>query len=232
MLCCSTKGSGGSRIRRLEPRLAVLREWSHAYRRIADIGAHHGRLARALAQDGKQVVATEISSGGLHELAQHLAGLQIDVRQGDGLEPVVDESLDLVVIAGMGSDTVMEILSQRHRMASRPHFALQPVQGLLAVHRTIAVEGWQILKAGLVTYRRRYYPMWLVNVYDAPIGKASDEALFLPREFRPSPHYREWLTGEIGRRQVQRPTKRSQQEMAWLTDELTYIESHTGKRRY
>ncbi len=202
----------------------MLREWSHPYVRIADIGAHHGRLARALVEDGHDVVATELSSGGFQELAEHLAGTRVAVRQGDGLEPLLDSPLDLVVISGMGSDTILEILANRHRMTSRPHFALQPVQGLFALHRAIAVQGWRILKADLVKYRRRYYPLWLVDAYEERPQALPEDALFLPQEFRSSAHYGDWLKDETARRQVQWPTERSQQEMAWLNSELRHLE--------
>lgn len=171
------------------------------------------------------MVATELSPGGFQELAAHVAGTRVAVRQGDGLDPLLDEPLDLVVISGMGADTILEILAGRHGMASRPHFALQPVQGLFALHRAIASQGWRILNTDLVKYRRRYYPLWLVDPYERRLQVLSEAALFVPREFRSSTHYGDWLRDEIARRQVQRPTGRSQEEMAWLTSELRHFES-------
>lgn len=199
MLCRTTRSTGGSSIRRLGPRLALIQAWCEPFSSIADIGAHEGLLAQQLALAGHRVTATEITPASWAVLRDRLHETAIDVVQGDGLRPLAGRRFDAIVIAGMGYDTILEIMGSRQVLTGSPAFIIQPMQGALWMHQAIRRAGWTILKADIARQRQRLYPTWLLDVRKpAPVREAS----FIPREFAESPWYRPWLEAELHYRQT------------------------------
>lgn len=196
------------------------------------MGAHEGLLAQQLAADGHQVFATEITLGSFQALTMGVRGSTVCTLRGDGLEPLWDVPLDVVVIAGMGYDTILAILETRHRMRFRPQFILQPAQGGLFLHRAVVQAGWRIEHADIAAYRGRLYPTWRLNVYDEnTTTDRSAEGQFLPREFRLSVRYPDWLRAELAYRRLrdaERRTDRVNQEIAWLDRELATVNRRDG----
>ncbi|PWI56857.1 tRNA (adenine(22)-N(1))-methyltransferase [Sulfoacidibacillus thermotolerans] len=87
---------------------------------FADIGSDHGLLPIALVRAGraKRAIAVEVAKGPCAATAQAVlqAKLQesIEVRLGDGLTVLQKEEVDAVVIAGMGGQTMWDILTSKH----------------------------------------------------------------------------------------------------------------------
>jgi tRNA (adenine22-N1)-methyltransferase len=129
----------------------------------ADIGSGHGLLARALASRGLRVIATERSATAMATLTARLAATVpgLEVRRGDGLEPLAPGEVELVVIAGMGGRTITAILD-RARWLPR-WLLLQPVQESSAVEDWVAASGWRVRQAPLAQ-GGRWYHAWLVEV--------------------------------------------------------------------
>ncbi len=118
----------------------------------------------------------------------------MDFRQGDGLLPLKGRSYDLVVIAGMGYDTILKIMERRDVLVGEPHFIVQPMQGGLRMHEAIVKSGWTIIQSELVRQRDRYYPTWLLDVHQR---SCNAKPLFVPTEFRSSVFYRTFLEEEL-----------------------------------
>lgn len=103
---------------RLSPRLAAIAALVPRGARVADVGTDHGYLAAALLSEGiaQSVVATDIRPGPLSAAKQNIeaAGLagRVSLRLCDGLADVRPEEADTVVIAGMGGETIVGILSR------------------------------------------------------------------------------------------------------------------------
>ncbi len=97
---------------RLAAALAMVRQGSRA----ADVGCDHGRLALHLVLSGKceKVYATDLRPAPL-EQAKRLArrfGVEdnIEFLLADGLAPFTGDEVDDIVIAGMGGETMADIL--------------------------------------------------------------------------------------------------------------------------
>lgn len=85
--------------------------------RFCDVGCDHGKLACHLAALGAdRVIATDISRPSLSKavLLAEKFGVSdvVETRAGDGLDVVENGEVDVVIIAGMGGDTIAEILSR------------------------------------------------------------------------------------------------------------------------
>lgn len=86
-------------------------------RTFCDVGCDHGKLACHLAALGaSKVIATDISRPSLAKavrLAEEFGVADtVETRAGDGLDIVAADEADVVIIAGMGGDTVSEIVSR------------------------------------------------------------------------------------------------------------------------
>ena len=80
---------------------------------LADIGCDHGKLTRKvlLESRARKVIATDISEKCLskaRELNSDLDNVQFCV--GDGLQALGENKADVIVISGMGGNTMMDIL--------------------------------------------------------------------------------------------------------------------------
>ena len=84
----------------------------------ADIGTDHGFLAMNLYRSGKckKLIMTDVKPGPLEKckgnlLKKGLSDEMTDIRLGDGLTPLKNGEVDSVVIAGMGGETIRDILA-------------------------------------------------------------------------------------------------------------------------
>lgn len=142
-------------------------------------------------------MATELTAAGYRELLQGISGDAVDARRGDGLEPLLYEPLDRVIIAGLGYESTVQILSRIGDLASRPLVIAQPMQGGLLFHRYLIQQHYSIVRADIAYYRGRYYPTWLFDCFhEIDAGNMSMREQFIPTEFRQSAFYKEWLVSE------------------------------------
>jgi tRNA (adenine22-N1)-methyltransferase len=100
------------------PRLTAIAQALPWGARVADIGCDHAYLAIELVKSGRSpyAVASDVNAGPLQAARQniHKAGLddRIDVRLGDGLEPLAPGQVEAVAIAGMGGALMAQILGR------------------------------------------------------------------------------------------------------------------------
>jgi tRNA (adenine22-N1)-methyltransferase len=136
--------------------------------RVADVGAGHGALCAALSLRGcARVIATELSAGPLGELRSNLAGWdltgRVEVRCGPGLAPLRFGEVDVVVIAGLGANTVLTIAGDAPAHGVR-WLILQCMQRDQLVVPWLAERGWPVRASDVCVQRRRAYTARLVEV--------------------------------------------------------------------
>ncbi len=135
---------------------------------VADIGAGHGALSAALALRGSaRVIATELSAGPLRELRSNLSawqlGERVEVRCGPGLTPLAAGEVEVVVIAGVGANTMLRIADEAPSRGVR-WLVLQCMQRDQLVLPWLADRGWRVIAASSCTQRHREYTAQLVEV--------------------------------------------------------------------
>ena len=100
----------------LQPRLALLASLVSAGVSLADVGTDHGYLPVYLLQKGiiARAVASDINALPLEHARRTAAeyGITqgIDFRLCAGLDDIAPQEVDTIVIAGMGGETIIEIL--------------------------------------------------------------------------------------------------------------------------
>ncbi len=207
----------------LDKRLAMVASMVRRGSRVADIGTDHAYLPVYLVQMGicPQGVAADIRSGPLESARRTVtqAGLveKIDLRLGDGLIPIVADEVDDIVIAGMGGETVADILSAAEWIKDkRLRLVLQPMTRAEELRRWLLTNGFSIAEERLVQDGHRLYPVMAVAYTDAP-PEADDYAFyagfFSAEEGRP---YR-WMMAQHLLRRVEGLRRRDEEEACRLS---------------
>lgn len=101
----------------LDARLRCIAELVRPGNRLIDIGSDHAHLPVSLVREGRcpSAIATDVREGPLCNARQNVeaAGLatRIELRLGDGLQPVRPQEGDTLVVAGMGGENIAQILA-------------------------------------------------------------------------------------------------------------------------
>ena len=131
LLCCASMVQSGSR--------------------VADIGTDHGYLGIYLLQSSaaRHVIACDLRKDPLENARRNakLFGVdgEMELRLSDGLEKILPDEVDTVVMAGMGGDLIQKILSQcPWRKREGLQFILQPQSAGNVLRRWLCEDGFEI----------------------------------------------------------------------------------------
>lgn len=153
----------------LQPRLHLLARLVPEGCRLTDVGTDHGYLPVALLQQGRiaAAIASDIGAEPL-EHARRTAmqyGVDgMDFRLCAGLSGVAPEETDVIVIAGMGGETIISILQDAPWTADGQHrLLLQPMTKAATLRRWLADNGYTFTDEHLVEDKGRIYPILCVK---------------------------------------------------------------------
>lgn len=137
----------------LGPRLALCARLVREGAAVADIGTDHGYLPIWLIQAGKisRAVAGDVNPGPLETARRNArrAGVEGRLRLalGDGLEKVGPEDADDVVIAGMGGELILRIVSGAGWLRDpEKRLVLQPMSAVDKLRVGLWRLGFQVLE--------------------------------------------------------------------------------------
>lgn len=132
---------------------------------LADIGTDHGYLPAELLLKGRldRAIAADIGREPL-ERARRTArqyGLEerMDLRLGNGLNVLEPGEADVIVIAGMGGDSIVSILSAVPWVRAGPLLLLQPMSKAEVLRRWLPENGFPALAEELAEERGVLYPI-------------------------------------------------------------------------
>lgn len=165
----------------LAKRLAALAAYVPAGSIAADIGTDHAYLPVFLVKEGicPRVVATDLNPGpfrsaGCKVEEQNLRD-KIDLRLGDGLKPLKPGEVDILVLAGMGGNTIREILDASPDVLDTvKRLVMQPMADPGDLRTWLAANGWKIGDEKLVEDDGRIY---VIVVADPGQEKTGDPLL-------------------------------------------------------
>ncbi len=148
----------------LDKRLTLVASLVGKAKKVADIGCDHGKLGYYLigTERAERVIATDISAPSLQkakELAlQNGVSHLMDTRLGDGLSPIENGEVDVVVIAGMGGDLIADILDGAHADNKQfDTYVLSANTHAEKVRRQIEKCGCHITFDDMIECGRKYY---------------------------------------------------------------------------
>lgn len=148
----------------LPSRLAAIAELVLADRPMADIGTDHGRLPAALIAAGRvpSAIGVDLRPGPLAQAGRSVqrVGSTLELRLGEGLQPLREAEVATIVIAGMGGPLIGEILRRgRRQLRGVARLVLQPNQAAERVRDAIEALAWHLVAERWVEDRGRLYPI-------------------------------------------------------------------------
>lgn len=148
----------------LSPRLQLVAGFVRKGVKLADVGTDHAYLPAYLIKTGhiRSAIAADVRSGPLEKAKETLLkyGLDdaIEPRLSDGLQNILPEEADDIVMAGMGGELITALLCSCS-WAKRPdkHFIFQPMTHSELLRSYLAENGFRILKEQCVAEGPKTY---------------------------------------------------------------------------
>ena len=161
---------------------------------LADVGTDHGYVPISLIQRKRipRAIAMDINKGPLQRACEHIAEFQleefIETRLSDGVNKLKVGEVDSILIAGMGGELVIHILTDGMEVCkSVKELILQPQSELDKVRKFLREKNFKIVDEDMVIEDGKYYPMMKVvpEGGDEFWGNIPEEALRACFEYGP-----------------------------------------------
>ena len=154
----------------LSKRLAAIAALVRHDCRVADIGTDHARLPIFLAESGRVIsaIAADIAAGPLNKARENIsaAGLggKIELVQSDGLKGIDPHAVDDIIIAGMGGETVADILEAGgFEFLPNHRFILNPMSRPERLEARLKAADFEVIHHETVTEGRRTYHIYIAK---------------------------------------------------------------------
>lgn len=160
----------------LSPRLRLAADLVPKGARLADVGTDHAYLPACLLMEGKipSAIAADLREGPLSRArktaAEYGCGDRMAFRLCDGLSGIRPEETDAVVIAGMGGETIAQILEAAPWVRTRKvPLVLQPMSSLPELRQRLEEGGFRILEERLAREGDTLYVVMRAEAGEAPL---------------------------------------------------------------
>lgn len=152
---------------KLTKRLQTVAEFCKDSLRVVDVGTDHGYIPVWLAKEGRavRIAASDIKEGPLSRA--RLSALEygvedkIEFRLTDGLKGF-DDDFDTVILAGMGGDSIISILSDAPWTKNGVKLVIQPQSKISRLSEWLYSSGYHIEDAVLTEDAGKLYLVILV----------------------------------------------------------------------
>lgn len=159
----------------LDARLQLCANFVRPGAKLVDIGTDHAYLPVWLEKQGliRSAVAADIRSGPLANAEENLRRYEtehITVRMSNGLEAILPEEAEDIVIAGMGGELIAQILSQAPWVKQEERrLILQPMTCAPELREYLRNNGFVVLQEEAVESRSHVYSVMLVQWQKEPV---------------------------------------------------------------
>ena len=149
--------------------------------KFIDIGTDHGYVPIKMARKGAtHLLATDIHSNALKVAQKNIQneGLNkaISTLKTDGLNGMDTSSYNTLVLAGMGAQTIMQILYNQEKIQNIRKIILQSNNHLEDLRIFMNQNSWNLKKEKVVYEKEHYY---IIMLYEKGVQKMSQEEFFL-----------------------------------------------------
>lgn len=131
---------------------------------VADIGTDHAYVPELLINKGicQRVIATDLNEGPLNIAKRYIESRslsdKIDIRLGDGLQPIDLNEVDTIIIAGMGGLLIREIIDlKKSELDNRHILVLQPMHAADKLRHYLLNNGFELLDEELAKEDFHFY---------------------------------------------------------------------------
>ncbi|HZK44045.1 MAG TPA: class I SAM-dependent methyltransferase [Syntrophomonadaceae bacterium] len=149
---------------RLLNRLTTIADMVIKGKPVADIGADHALLSIYMLEEKliPSVIVTDINNGpyvrAKKAVANSLYRDSIEIRKGDGIDIINPHEVSTVIIAGLGGDTIADIIARDWDKAeSFECFVLQPMSRPYVVRNLLSMRGWRLNDERIVYENEKFF---------------------------------------------------------------------------
>lgn len=140
---------------KLSNRLSAITDYVSPEDKIIDIGCDHALLDIYIANEmGKRLIASDIHEGAVNNAAKNIEKYEalsmVDLRLGNGLNVVNPEEINTIIIAGMGYNTIKDILSNSEKMTNVNKIIVQSNTDVIKLRKFVISLGFMINRERLV----------------------------------------------------------------------------------
>ena len=174
-------------MKKLSNRLSAIAELARGFERVADVGTDHGYIPVWLLETGsaRHVIASDINVGPLERARLTAAenGITdgIEFAVSDGMAHLEKGAVDAVIIAGMGGETIVKILSAaREALSGVKTLILQPMTKTEELTAWLFANGYRVSDARLAEDDGELYLILCAMAGEAQ--KPSPAALYAPEK--------------------------------------------------
>lgn len=166
---------------------------------VIDVGTDHAMIPVWLIQTAKcsRVLATDIRPGPLQNAASLIeetgTGEHIRLLQTDGLTGIGPKDGDTVILAGMGGETMVSILSAAPWTKMNTCLILEPQSKKAELRRFLVESGYLIISESLVKDAGRIYPVLCARGGNSPAYTDAELHLGLLSQIGDDPLFLEYL---------------------------------------
>jgi len=204
----------------LQPRLHAIALCVPEGARLTDVGTDHGYLPLWLLRQGRisSAIATDIGALPLEHARRsaELAGVDLELRMCDGLAAVSPEETDCVVIAGMGGETIIHILSAAPWTKNGTQLLLQCMTKAELLRQWLVENGYRIDSEELVLDKGIMYP--IIKAVGGEMSPLTPAQMYLGFARKTDPLYEDYRAERIGK-------------LRWAYDGLGRSETEASKHR-
>ena len=161
----------------LSKRLSALAGMVKENSMVIDVGTDHGLIPVFLAQNGscQRIIASDIKDGPLQSAvanaAAHGVSSCVEFMLSPGLEGVSAGDVDTVIIAGMGGQTIISVLSEATWIKAKDiKLILQPQTKLFELLHWLFENGFQISDAKLISEDGRIYTAFSAEISEETLA--------------------------------------------------------------
>ena len=152
---------------------------------VADIGTDHGYIPIYLCKEGKieRALAVDVKEDPLERAREHIAdyGLEdkIEIRLSDGMKSLRPGEADTAVIAGMGGELTIRILTEgKHMWTSIKRWILSPQSEIHKVRAFLREYGFPTEKEAMVMEDGKYYTVICAAGWDQTQASAEKNPVY------------------------------------------------------
>jgi len=154
----------------LKGRLKLVADMVPACETVSDVGTDHAYVPIFLIEHKicKKAIATDVKAGPIDKARKNILQYKmenfIDTRIGDGLEPLDDKEIDIIIIAGMGGLLIRNIISKSFKRAQiAKKLILQPMNAIEVLREWLYKNGFDISDEGLAQEDGKIYNVLAVE---------------------------------------------------------------------
>lgn len=129
---------------------------------VIDIGCDHGYLSIYLAKMGcSKLIASDINSNALNNAIANIKKEKLENKietiLSNGLENIDTQDYNTLIIAGMGTSTILKILNNKDKLKNIEKIIIQSNNDLFSLRKAMNNKGYIINQELVVLDKNKYY---------------------------------------------------------------------------